>query len=48
MSDWVTNKRPFGTGQEIFREGQPPRDAFLVERGRIEISRQVGERKVIG
>ena len=47
MNDWVTNKRPFGVGQELFREGQPPRDAFLIERGKIEISRMVGDRKVV-
>lgn len=47
MSEWITNKRPFGIGQELFREGQPPRDAFLIERGRVEISKMQGDRKVI-
>lgn len=49
MGEWVTNKVPFGVGQELFREGQPPRDAFLIERGRVEISKtQGGERVVLG
>ena len=49
MGEWVTNKVPFGVGQDLFREGQPPRDAFLIERGRVEISKnQGGERVVLG
>jgi CRP/FNR family transcriptional regulator, cyclic AMP receptor protein len=47
MADWVTNKLPFGVGQEIFRQGQPPRDAYLVERGKVEISRLNNGQKVI-
>lgn len=54
MTDWgtnkVTNKQPFGIGQEIFRQGQPPRDAYLIERGKVEISRSTtsGDKTVIG
>jgi CRP-like cAMP-binding protein len=48
-NDWVTKRVPFGAGQEIFREGQPPRDAYLIERGRVEVSRMVsGEKVVLG
>jgi CRP/FNR family transcriptional regulator, cyclic AMP receptor protein len=47
MSDWVTKKQPFGIGQELFREGQPPRDAYLIERGKVEVSRKNGDQKVI-
>jgi CRP/FNR family cyclic AMP-dependent transcriptional regulator len=47
MSDWVTRKQPFGIGQELFREGQPPRDAYLIERGKVEVSRKNGDQKVI-
>jgi CRP-like cAMP-binding protein len=47
MSEWVTNKVPFGVGQDLFREGQPPRDAYLIERGRVQISKTSGEEKII-
>jgi CRP/FNR family transcriptional regulator, cyclic AMP receptor protein len=47
MSDWVTKKQPFGIGQELFREGQPPRDAYLIERGKVEVWRKNGDQKVI-
>jgi len=36
MSEWVTNKQPFGIGQELFKQGQPPRHAYLIERGKVE------------
>ena len=39
----------FADGDVIFREGDPPNGAFLIESGRIEIStRQFGERRVLG
>lgn len=39
----------FRTGDVVFSEGDPPRDAFLIESGRIEISSsQFGERRVLG
>jgi CRP-like cAMP-binding protein len=47
MSDWVQNKQPYGIGQEIFRQGQPPRDAYLIERGKVEISVMNNDRKVV-
>jgi CRP-like cAMP-binding protein len=47
MTDWVTNKQPFGVGQELFKQGQPPRDAYLIERGKVEISRMNGDQKVV-
>lgn len=47
MSDWVMNKQPFGVGQEIFRAGQPPRDAYLIERGKVEISVMNNDKKVV-
>lgn len=47
MSNWVINKQPFGISQELFRQGQPPRDAYLIERGRVEISRLQGDTKVV-
>ncbi|MBI3514436.1 MAG: cyclic nucleotide-binding domain-containing protein [Proteobacteria bacterium] len=47
MTDMVPNKQPFGVRQEIFRQGDPPRDAYLIERGRVEISRLNGDQKVI-
>jgi CRP-like cAMP-binding protein len=47
MSDWVQNKQPYGVGQEIFRQGQPPRDAYLIERGKVEISRTNNGAKVV-
>jgi CRP/FNR family transcriptional regulator, cyclic AMP receptor protein len=47
MSDWVTNKQPFGIGQELFKQGQPPRHAYLIERGKVEISRVNGDQKVV-
>lgn len=46
-TDWVTKRVPFGAGQDLFREGQPPRDAYLVERGRIEVSKEIDGQKVI-
>lgn len=40
---------PFGAGQELFRQGQPPHGAYLIERGRIEISFELeGEKIVVG
>jgi CRP-like cAMP-binding protein len=49
MADMVPNKQPFGVGQEIFRQGHPPRDAYLIERGKVEISRlNNGQKVVIG
>jgi len=47
MADWIQNKQPFGVGQEIFRQGQPPRDAYLIERGKVEISVTTNDRKVV-
>jgi CRP-like cAMP-binding protein len=47
MADWIQNKQPFGIGQEIFRQGQPPRDAYLIERGKVEISVMSNDRKVV-
>lgn len=47
MSDWVTNKQPFGVGQEVFKQGQPPRDAYLIERGKVEISVTNNGKKVV-
>ena len=47
MPDWVTNKQPFGVGQELFRQGQPPRHAYLIERGKVEISRLNGDQKIV-
>jgi CRP-like cAMP-binding protein len=47
MSDWIQNKQPFGVGQEIFRQGQPPRDAYLIERGKVEISRTNNGQKIV-
>jgi CRP-like cAMP-binding protein len=47
MADMVPNKQPFGIGQEIFRQGHPPRDAYLIERGKVEISRLNNGQKVI-
>ncbi|MEJ0070051.1 MAG: cyclic nucleotide-binding domain-containing protein [Pseudomonadota bacterium] len=47
MSDWVTNKQPFGVGQELFKQGQPPRGAYLIERGKVEISRMNGDQKIV-
>lgn len=39
----------FRTGDIVFAEGDPPRGAFLIESGRIEISSsQFGERRVLG
>ena len=47
MADWIQNKQPYGVGQEIFRQGQPPRDAYLIERGKVEISVTTNDRKVV-
>ena len=48
MAEAVT-KHTFAVGQEVFRQGDVPRDAFLIERGRIEISRlNDGQKVVIG
>ncbi len=46
-ADWIPEKVPFGIGQVLFKEGQAPRGAFLIERGRVEISRQNGADKII-
>ena len=49
MADTIPTKQPFGNGQEIFRQGDPPRDAYLIERGKVEISRlNDGQKVVIG
>jgi CRP/FNR family transcriptional regulator, cyclic AMP receptor protein len=47
MADWITNKQPFGVGQELFKQGQPPRHAYLIERGKVEISRLSGDQKLV-
>ena len=47
MAEGITNKQPFGVGQELFKQGQPPRMAYLIERGKVEISRLNGDEKVI-
>ena len=42
MADWIQNKQPYGVGQEIFRQGQPPRvrsRVFSRQHGFVEIGR---------
>lgn len=39
MSDWVTHKQSFDPGQELFLEDQPPCNAYLIEKGRVEVSK---------
>ncbi len=44
-----TQRVSFAPGRELFRQGDAPRDAYIVERGRIEISFEMDrERIVIG
>ncbi len=48
MAEEIT-KQSFKVGQEIFRQGDVPSDAYLIERGKVEISRlNNGQKVVIG
>lgn len=49
MSDWVTHKQAFDPGQDLFLEGHPPCDAYLIESGRVEVSKiRDGVKVVLG
>jgi len=47
MADTVPTKQPYTAHQEIFRQGDLPSDAYLIERGKVEISHVSGGHKTI-
>ena len=47
MADTIPTKQPYTAHQEIFRQGDLPADAYLIERGKVEISHVHGGQKTI-
>jgi len=47
MNDWVTEQISFDAGQELFKEGHPPQDAYLIKKGRVEITKSIDGRTVV-
>ena len=49
MDKSIKEKVTFASGQEVYRQGQRARDAYLVERGKVELVKEFrGQRVVIG
>lgn len=46
MTDKTTQRRTFGKGQTIFKEGEPGKEAYILESGRVRIFKMVGGKRV--